>query len=998
MSAPEADAVALTGIGLRFPGADTVAAFWSNLVDGVESIRHLKLEELVAGGIDESTLANPRYVPAKGVLEGADMFDAAFFGCSPREAQLMDPQHRLMLECAWTALEDGGCNPQMFPGRIGVFASVGESTYLLFNLLRSEEVLRTVDGFQLRMLTERDFATTRISHKFDLRGPAVTVSTGCSSSLVAIHYACQSLLAGECDAALAGGASVTVPLTAGYLFERGGIHSPDGHCRPFDAEARGTVAGDGAALVLLRRLSDAERDGDRIYATVIGSAINNDGSRKVGFTAPSIPGQVEVIREAIAVAGIEPDSIAYVEAHGTATALGDPIEVAALTEAHRGRRTRCVIGSVKGNLGHLDPAAGVAGFIKAALSVDRGLIPPTLNFLVGNPECNFDESPFFATSEVVPWPSNAQDPPRAAVSSFGIGGTNAHLIVEQAPPRRPRRPNDDWMLLPLSARTPSALHAARHALAAHLERNSEECVEDIAFTLATGRAEFSERLAIACISAADASVKLRAEPFAAPAGRCEMRDRPVVFLFPGQGAQQVGMAAQLYKESARAREIIDEGADRLRAVTGFDLRELLLADKSSDNERKARLDETVVTQPAMFLVEYAIATELLWLGLEPAAMAGHSLGEYTAACIAGVWSFEAALDLVAARASLMQETEPGAMTAFEASHDDAIALAEARTVDIAAMNSANNVVCSGRASNIALLEADLQERGIAFRRLPVRRAFHSSLMDPIQAEFAIELGKAEALEPSRQVISSVHGKRLTSEALKDEYWLRQLRRPVRFYDCLQSILEAYKNPIFVEVGPGRTLIGLARKVVGQDHSPGGAVYVPTLANREDGAAEVAEAIGRAWVAGARVRRVEWSDQVRKAALPTIQFERQRFWVDALPSPPKEPASSPLLLEPAVAEMENSEDGAAALWSIGTVKIVADLWRMLLGIDTVDPDSNFFDAGGDSLLATKLVARLGDELDIELPVGIVFKFPALQALASAIDELIAESEADDEVPS
>ncbi|HTQ79499.1 MAG TPA: type I polyketide synthase, partial [Thermoanaerobaculia bacterium] len=633
--------VAVIGMAGRFPGAASVAELWENLRGGVESITLATPEELAAAGVDPALAADPRYVPASGVLEGADRFDAAFFGFTPREAELLDPQHRVFLECAWEALEDAGYDPQRAGGVVGVFGGASRNSYLLRNVLPSGALAGAEAGIA-GIAAERDFLTTRVSYKLDLKGPSLDVQTACSTSLVAVLLACQSLLGYGCDLALAGGVSVRVPEREGYLYQENGILSPDGHCRPFDAAARGTVPGSGAGVVVLKRLADALADGDTLRAVIRGAALNNDGAAKAGFTAPSVAGQAEVVEMALAVAGVRPREISYIEAHGTATPVGDPIEVRALDRVFRtdtSERGFCTLGSIKSNLGHLDAAAGVAGLIKTVLALEHREIPGTLHFTRPNPEIDLADSPFRISARLTPWETDRL-PRRAGVSSFGIGGTNAHLVLEEAPvPRKAeagRAPaaQAGAELLLISARTPEALEAATARLDAHLARYPELALEDVAFTLRQGRRPLRFRRArVGSRTTADQVATGEIPPGDGPPPR-------VAFLFPGQGAQHAGMAGELYRREPAFRREIDEIC-RLgeAAVGGFlpgtDLRRLLAPGEGEREEAARLLTQTAVAQPALFAVEFALARLWMSWGVQPAALLGHSLGEITAACLAG---------------------------------------------------------------------------------------------------------------------------------------------------------------------------------------------------------------------------------------------------------------------------------------------------------------------------------------------------------------------------
>ena len=668
----ELDHLAVIGLAGRFPGAADPSRLWRNLVAGVESITHFTDEELRRAGVADHLLENPRYVKARGVVEHADRFDADLFGMPPSEAELLDPQHRVLLECAWNALEDAGYAPAVAGGpRIGVFAGSVLSTYLLYHLLPRAGRGDDLADWRMVMGNDKDTLSPRISYKLGLKGPSVTVQTACSTSLVAVHLAAQSLLSFECDLALAGGVSVRCPLVAGYLYHEDGIASPDGRCRPFDARAAGTVFGSGAGLVVLKRLEDALADGDPIRAVVRGSAINNDGADKIGFTAPGTHGQTEVIVRALAMAEVEPSTVSYVEAHGTATPLGDPIEVEALTRAFRtGTQDTgfCALGSVKSNIGHLDGAAGIAGLIKTILALEHQTIPASLHFEQPNPRIDFGSSPFFVAAETRPWPAGSI-PRRAGVSSFGIGGTNAHVVLEEAATRRePPTARRSAELLVISARTRAALERSVAQLRERLEAEQLPAA-DVAYTLAVGRHPFRHRLARVCRgsetpAAALTSGRGRSEP-------AETADAPpsVCFLFPGQGAQRPGMGRELYDSQPVFRRELDRAAEILRPRLGRDLLALLFASGDDASAAGRELHETRFAQPALFALEAALARAWMAWGVQPQAMLGHSLGEYVAAHLAGVFDLEAGLGLVTDRAELMQQAPRGAMLAVRWGED-----------------------------------------------------------------------------------------------------------------------------------------------------------------------------------------------------------------------------------------------------------------------------------------------------------------------------------------
>ena len=663
------EGIAIIGMSGRFPRARNLEEYWGNVRDGRECITFFSDEQLLAAGVDPALVADPSYVKAGGVLDDIDLFDAGFFGLNPREAEVMDPQQRLFLECTWNALEDAGVAPHTYPGLIGVFAGAGNSTYL-WRIYSHPELVALVGNFQIVIANDKDHLTTQASYKFNLRGPSVAVQTACSSSLVATAMACQSLADYQCDIALAGGVLINVPQTEGRYYRPGGVVSPDGHCRAFDAAAQGTVGGNGVGVVALKRLSEALADGDHIHAIIRGWATNNDGSLKVGYTAPSVEGQAEVIAMAQAMAGVDPQTITYVEAHGTGTALGDPIEVAALTQAFRAGTAAnafCALGSVKTNIGHLDPAAGVAGLIKTVLALQHRTLPPSLHFRDPNPAIDFANSPFYVPRAATTWPAGPT-PRRAGVSSFGIGGTNAHVVLEEAPALRPAEPSRAWQLLVLSARSAAALDVATANLAAHLQREPALSLPDVAFTLQVGRRPFSHRRVLVCRDLTDAVQALTVpDPQRVLSGIVDQTAPVVAFMFTGQGAQYVAMARDLYLAEPIFRRQIDYCAEYLYPHLSLDLRDLLYPRAVQAAEAAEGLKQTAITQPALFAIEYALARLWMAWGVQPAAMIGHSIGEYVAACLAGVFTPEDALQLVAARGRLMQQLPAGAMLAISLS-------------------------------------------------------------------------------------------------------------------------------------------------------------------------------------------------------------------------------------------------------------------------------------------------------------------------------------------
>ncbi len=880
------DEIAIIGMAGRFPGAPNVDSFWQNLRDGVESISFFSDEELLSAGINPKLLNDPSYVKASGVLENIDLFDASFFGFSPREAEITDPQHRLFIECVWEALENAGYDSQTYSGQIGLFAGVALSHYLLSNLYPNRDLMESVDSFQTSIGNDKDFLTTQVSYKLNLRGPSVNVQTACSTSLVTVHLACQSLMNGESDIALAGGVAIEVPEKAGYYYHEGGIGSPDGRCRAFDAKAQGTTSGNGLGVVVLKRLEDAIADGDFIHAVIKGSAINNDGSLKIGYTAPSIDGQREVILEALALAAVEPETITYLETHGTGTVLGDPIEIKALTQAFRASTNKkgfCAIGSVKTNIGHLDTAAGVAGLIKSVQALKNKQIPPSLHFEKPNPQIDFANSPFYVNTTLSEWKSNGI-PRRAGVSSFGIGGTNAHVILEEAPEVEPKSPSRPWQLLLLSAKTSTALETATANLAAHLQQNPEINLPDVAHTLQVGRRAFDHRRLVVCRDLDDAvKVLTSQDPQRVFTYHRKPSHCPVIFMFSGQGAQYVNMGRELYSVEATFARHVDTCAEILQLHLGVDIRSILYPKEQHSETASQQLQQTAFTQPALFVIEYALAQLCIEWGIRPEAMIGHSIGEYVAATIAGVFSLEDALLIVAKRGKLMQQLPKGSMLAIALPAQDVQALLdlEQTCVEIATINSANSCVVSGSVEAIATLINQLSSKGIEARLLHTSHAFHSAMMEPILEPFVQALEKVKLNPPRIRFISNLTGTWITTQqATSPQYWGQHLRQTVKFSDGISQLLQQYEG-IFLELGPGRTLSTFTLQHLNTNAKQ---VVLNCLRHPKQQQSDVnflLQTLGRLWLAGVEV---DWSgfythEQRYRLPLPTYPFERQRYWIE-----------------------------------------------------------------------------------------------------------------------
>ncbi|MFB2976511.1 beta-ketoacyl synthase N-terminal-like domain-containing protein [Microseira sp. BLCC-F43] len=986
----ELESIAIVGMAGRFPGAKNIDEFWQNIRDGVESIRFFNDEELLDSGIEPEDLKQPNYVKAGATLEDIDLFDAAFFGFSPREAQMTDPQHRLFLECAWEALENAGYNSETYPDRIGAFAGVGWNSYLFNNLYSNREFIEAISGRQALMGNDKDFLTTRLSYKLNLRGPSINIQTACSTSLVATSFACSSLLSYQCDMALAGGVSIFVPHKTGYLYQEGGILSPDGHCRAFDAKAQGTAIGNGVGIVVLKRLSDAIADRDCIHGVIKSAAINNDGALKVGYTAPSVEGQTRAIAEAIGLAGINPETITYIETHGTATPLGDPVEIAALTEAfslYTNKKRFCAIGSVKSNIGHLDTAAGVAGLIKTVLALKNKQIPPSLHFQEPNPEIDFDRSPFYVNTKLSEWKSNGT-PRRAGVSSFGIGGTNAHVILEESHnfTRNVSLSNAEGRknhLLVLSAKTNSALETATTNLVDYLKQQKDLNLADVAYTLQVGRRSFSYRRTVVCQDIEDAVKALETQAakrvFSSFQECC---DRSVVFMFPGQGSQYVNMGRELYQTESVFSQQIDRCADILKPHLGLDIRHILYPSEEQIQAAEEQLKQTCFTQPILFAIEYALAQLWMSWGIRPVAAIGHSIGEYVAACIADVFSLEDALALVAIRGQLMQELPNGAMLSVPLSEAEVQPLLN-EELSLAANNAPSLCVVSGTINAVEALQIRLKKEGIESRRLQTSGGFHSQIMDSIIEPFIEQLAKIKLKYPQIPFVSNLTGTWITAkEATEPIYWAKHLRQTVRFNEGIACLLQQ-PGRIFLEVGPGKTLSTFAL----QHHN---GLVLNSMRHPKEIQSDVAfllNTLGQLWLGGFQI---DWSgfyagESRYRIPLPTYPFERQRYWIDPRKQVGKQEVNSPL--PTTQYPLSTSESSVAPSNQIES--IIAEAYQRLLGVQQVGIHDSFFDLGGHSLIGIQLISQLRKDFQVDLSLSTLFEAPTVAELAFFIEEMLIE---------
>jgi amino acid adenylation domain-containing protein len=1011
-------AIAIVGMAGRFPGAGNLREFWRNLCGGVESITRFEDSDLEDSFGAEIRNA-PNFVKARPILENPELFDAPFFGMHAKEADLTDPQQRVFLECSWEALEDAGYDPGTYGGAIGVFAGCSPSTYFLNNVCGDRRTIEEytssyqVGCYPMLLGASRDFLATRVSYKLDLKGASLTLQAGCSTSLLAVAKACQSLLLYETDMALAGGVSITFPQKRGYQHLDGGMVSADGTCRPFDADASGTIFGSGAGVVLLKRLEDALSEGDHIYAVIRGSGVTNDGASKVGFTAPSVAGEAGAVEMALAAAGVNARSISYVECHGTATPLGDPIEVAGLTKAFAAGTSEvqfCAIGSVKSNIGHLDTAAGVAGLIKAALSLKHAQIPATLHYKRPNPQIDFSQTPFFVNDKLRPWAAGS-GPRRAGVSAFGVGGTNVHVILEEAPrnPAERSRAAAGPQLLVLSARSEAALDAARRNLADRLREPGAPALADVAYSLQVGRRAFDHRLSVVAQTGAAAVAALDAgESRLVQSGARQSKAGDVVFMFPGQGAQYPGMGLELYEHEGEFRRQIDRCSEILAPLMGTDLRALLYP-SSASADAKQRLMSTVAAQPAIFSIEYALAHLWMSWGIKPRAMIGHSVGEFVAAALSGVFSLEAALGIVAARGRLMQELPGGAMLAVRLPEAEVLPLLTPGLA-IAAINGPALCVVSGPYGEVDALEKALTGRNVVNRRLHTSHAFHSAMVDPMIEPLRAHLQSVRLSAPSIPYVSCVTGDWIRAEeATSPAYWARHAREPVRFADGVMKLGEL--TAALLEVGPGATLSALAAQAM-----RGRSVSV--IASMQDAARErsdrecLLEALGRLWIHGATPdwQAVHGAPRAR-VSLPSYPFERKRHWIE----PPKSAAAvesgamteardepplltrvdeppllarvdePPLLTNPIDSTMEQSPvDNRISDISGMIAAIIEDLSGERPA--ATDARTTFLEMGYDSLFLTQVAQKIQSQMKVKITFRqLLGDFSTIPALAKFLSE-------------
>jgi acyl transferase domain-containing protein len=982
--------IAIIGMSVRFPGADNCREFWQHLEAGKEVISRYTEEELLAAGVPESLVKDPNYVRAKGALKDVWGFDAGFFGYSPREAALMDPQQRLLLECSWEALEDAGYDPGIYKGAIGVYAGSGVGRYLLNRETGGKNNI--TDRFQVDISNNPDFLASRVAYKLNLTGPAISVQTACSTSLVAVHQACQALQTGDCEMALAGGVSLGQLEKSGYLYQPGMIYSPDGRCRAFDANAKGIVRGQGAGMVLLKRYEEAVNEGDHIYAVILSTAINNDGSNKIGYTTPSVEGQSKVIQQAHRKASISADSIGYIEAHGTGTLVGDPMELEGLIKAFRAstdKKQFCAIGSVKTNMGHLDAAAGIAGLIKAALCLYHRKLVPSLHFEQPNPYIDFKNSPFYVNTGTVDWKEGPW-PRRAGISAFGIGGTNAHVLIEEAPkPKVPKASEGCWQLLPLSARTATALQALVARMLHYLRQRPLPPLPDIARTLQTGRRIFGYRYQVVCRNREEA-IKALQQFDTSTLLPVKEEPAPVVFMFQGQGAFYQDMGRGLYEALPVFRNTVDECTAIMRRTFPERFENMTVEQLLGWINGKTSGELSLTT---LFILQYALARHFMSVGIKPAALIGYSSGEYVAACLAGIFSLQDALTLVTIRWQLITQTAPGKMIAIRLPEAQTLALINDHhlPLDIAGTTSPGTCVVSGSTNAIGYLEKLLLQQGIKSHYLPINHAAHSRLLEPIREILRTKLASIKIQPPQLPVISNVTGTWMqATEVVTPDYWVHHLRHTVRFSEGLDCLFaeEGLEQAVFLEVGPGQVLSNLARQHSGIRDTQ------TLLFTMDSGVGEMKNemrdlyaATGKLWEAGVDIhwQALPGKNYKHRVSLPAYPFERQTHKVTVTNTLDRSLEIAPVAA-PVFAPAVIHNDGALQEPDI-LKDFLAASWKEALGQQvTIDEKSHFFRLGGDSLTAVKVLAAINRQLNTSLNTGLLVQYPEFGKLLHYIRQV------------
>jgi len=975
--------IAIIGMAGRFPGANNIGTLWDNLKAAKESISFFNTEELEK--VDQELLENPLYVKAHGILKSIKRFDAKFFGYSPREAEIMDPQHRIFLECAWEALENAGYSPNsQSKNNIGVYAGVGESKYLTKHIIPTLKNSNIVNDFQLIINNSKDFLSTRVAYKLNLTGPAMTIQTACSTSLVVVHQACIALQMEECEMALAGAVSFLNLEKTGYLYQPGMILSPDGKCRAFDAHAQGTVGGQGVGVIVLKPAIKAIEDRDHIYAIVKSSAINNDGSEKIGFTAPSIEQQAKVINSTYQKAGILSETITYIEAHGTGTILGDPVEIEALTKGFDSNEKQfCALGSIKTNLGHLDTAAGIAGLIKTVLCLYHKTLVPSLHYTIPNPQINFKNTPFYVNTELKYWQCGAT-PRRAGVSSFGVGGTNAHILLEEPPQRPLIQSAPELQLISFSADRKFALDKFTKNLSSYLLDDNP--LKDIAYTLHIGRKRFKYNRFIICQNREEAITKLKTK-----FNEYILKlDRKLIFMFPGEGTQYIGMGSDLYKHDQVFKSIVDKSLTIIRDLiqTNLTLDDLLGLTEL--------VEQTIVTQPALFIIEYSLAQYLIRLGIKPDAMIGYGIGEYVAACISGVLKLEDALRLVIIRGQILQNLPKGKMLSVFLSENQVLSHLKDYNLDIAAINTGNSCVISGSSQELEKFAEVLDNNQIPYRYLNTSHAFHSRMLDPILNIFYSHLSQVTMNMPTIPYVSNLTGDWIDkNQVTKPEYWVEHLRKTVLFAKGLDCLLNNNKleNTIFLEIGPGEILTNLVRKRINQNNNTLAFSLLRSTTLPESDKGSLLSALGNLYAAGVNIK---WSSfynhEARRVPLPTYPFDETEYWI---PSQLNNTYKAERLNSSIESEKRNKSGLIKDSYTQVNLqesysflqKEITKIWQDTLGVSNISYLDDFFELGGDSLQAIQINNTINTRFKLNIPLKDILENSNFSKLSSMIQSRI-----------
>jgi acyl transferase domain-containing protein/acyl carrier protein len=997
--------IAVIGIAGRFPQARDTHEFWKNLIDEKECISFFTDEEIIEDGISPELLKHPDYVKAHGLVDNIEMFDANFFNVSDSDAEILDPQHRIFLECCWEALEDSGLSPEKYKGPVGVYSGQTLSTYMMYYL---SPLKHQLNEFDVLMSNDKDTLALKVSYKLNLEGPSLAVGTECSTTLVAVHIACQGLLAGECKAALAGGVSIKLPQKSGYIYSPDSIGSPDGYCRAFDADAQGTVGGNGCGVVVLKLLQDALEDGDHIYAVIKGSAINNDGAHKVAFTAPREEAQMKAIRAAHEIAEVPPQSITYVETHGTGTKIGDPIEMAAMVNAFKmgevQEKQYCAIGSVKTNVGHLGPASGITGLIKTVLMLHHKKIPASLHFKTPHPNIPWKESPFYVNTHLKEWEKQDSIPRRAGVSSFGVGGTNIHMVLEEAPSPRELEYIPGHYLMLFSAKTETALKKMNSTMTEFLKKNKNCPLSDIAYTLQHGRNDLYYRQMFVCKTHDEMIDILTTQDQEKVSFGCqEENDTTVIWMFPGQGTQYSNMGKTLYNNEPVFTEVIDQCAGLLEQHIGLDIRDILYPGDENKADASEQLNQTAITQCALFSIEYALASLWKSWGIQPAGMIGYGVGEYTAACIAGVFSLEDALALVARRASLVQQTPEGAMLLVSLP-EDVIKTRIDGDLSIAAVNGPGACVVSGEKAKIESFKQKMISENVECRLLHTSHAFHSRMMEPVAGDFKSAFGNITLQAPEVPFISNVTGTWITaSEAQDPGYWAAHLSSRILFYQGINEIMKR-SHGIFLELGPGTALSSLVASTI-----PGTQVSINSLPDpgeKTGDEEQILKALGRLWLSGVSIdwEQVNRKNSPRRISLPTYPFERKKYWLDMKSMQAKGFDIRPLGLQPGplpapIARQQHKYKGKSENTAYTPPRNefeegVAACWKDLLKCEQeIGIYDNFFDLGGHSISATQFISRLRDTYKMELQLDVFFENPTISEISEVLRQKYGEEQLD-----